>query len=280
MRTDNQSDIVFKTGKDVSIVSTRCLPAKPPQCRHVTPCEPKAGTGMAPFPLPWQRPEPPLLRPQLDELHWLYPDLHSGLIWDCSMGEESRRCEAGGGSQAEPDEASCDVVRELVQRAQKGPLLPAQQQQVLAALEAHPRLAYTLLPGGSAQLPQLVEHCPAIASELLMRLLLQRRMQLPASANLSAASVSAAMPASAPPLIDEMLATLARSEISLHGMEVVNRLASVDLPHDFVHTYIVNCLRSCEGTQVGSGGLDYCRGDLLWLLCFDPMTEIPLPLIL
>ena len=169
------------------------------------------------------------------------------------MGEESRRCEAGGGSQEEePDEASSDVVRELVQRAQKGPLLPAQQQQVLAALEAHPRLAYTLLPGGSAQLPQLVEHCPAIASELLMRLLLQRRTQ-PTSAPVASVSVSANMPASAPLLIDEMLATLARSEISLHGMEVVNRLASVDLPHDFVHTYIVNCLRSCEGTQVSSG---------------------------
>lgn len=197
----------------------------------------------------------------MDELHWLYPDLHSGLIWDCSMGEDARRVlvggEAGGGAgDSEPDASSSAVVRELVQRAQKGPLLPAQQQQVLVALEAHPRLALSLLPGGSAQLPQLVEHCPAIAAELLIRLL-QRREPPPAAA---------AVPASAsvlPPLIDEMLATLARSEISLHGMEVVNRLASVDLPHDFVHAYIVNCLRSCEGTQVRSwegGSLRSMRG--------------------
>ncbi|KAJ9530714.1 hypothetical protein QJQ45_014885, partial [Haematococcus lacustris] len=124
--------------------------------------------------------------------------------------------------------AAAAQVKELVARALKGPLLPAQQQTVLEELERQPGLlrALALTP---AHLPALVAHTPALAYELLVRLV-------------AAGSCEA----------QDWLAVLAAMDMSLHSMEVVNRLTgAVQLPTDFVHLYITNCIRSCEAAQVG-----------------------------
>lgn len=157
----------------------------------------------------WQRPAPGIMTTLSDELHWLSPDVHCDLLWDSSLGEDNTRL---------------NTIRELVAKSMKGPLLPAQQQQVLNELENDPKLVYHigLTP---KHLPALVENTPVIAYEFLLKLMKSSQ-------------------------INKYFQVLASMEMSLHSMEVVNRLTTaVKFPTEFVHLYISNCINSCEGIQ-------------------------------
>ncbi|KAF8065885.1 Cn1 [Scenedesmus sp. PABB004] len=135
------------------------------------------------------------------------------------------------------DAEQAKAARDLIARALSAPLLPAQQHAVLAQLEADPKLVHRvgLRP---EQLPALVEHTPVLAYELLLRLVGSQSIQ-------------------------PYYQVLARMELSLHSMEVVNRLTSAaDLPAEFVQLYVTNCINACEGIKD-----KYLQNRLVRLVC-------------
>ncbi|KAK4354161.1 hypothetical protein RND71_026355 [Anisodus tanguticus] len=150
----------------------------------------------------WIRPHPPRL-PVLDgELVWLNPDYTYELLWDHGMCADTSRGAA---------------VRDLIAKALKGPLVPAQQEQVLLELANDPKLVYHcgLTP---RKLPELVENNPVIAVEVLVKL--------------------------------------------VNSPEIAELTQAVELPTEFIHMYITNCISSCENIKDR-----YMQNRLVRLVC-------------
>ncbi|KAJ3288476.1 hypothetical protein HK104_008151 [Borealophlyctis nickersoniae] len=161
------------------------------------------------FEPPFLLPPPPVLHPRRDECVWLNPPDVTTL----------HRIEWDDGMCR--DTARRERVRRLMAKALKGPLSISQQHIVVDQLERDPKFVHHL---GLApeRLPDLVENNPSLAIEALLRLSYSSK-------------------------IKDYLKVLVNVNMSLHSMEVVNRLATAaDLPSEFVRTYISNCIHTCE----------------------------------
>nr|AAM53304.1 putative protein [Arabidopsis thaliana] len=171
----------------------------------------------------WIRPCPPRCPVHQSELLWIDPDNKHELVWDDKM------C---------ADTSSGATVRDLLVKGLKVTLSPTEQEDIVTELANDPKLVFHcgITP---RELPQLVEHNPQIAVEILTKL------------NNSTE-------------INDYYEALGNMDMSLHSMEVVNRLTTaVELPKDFIRMYITNCISSCENAKQDK----YMQNRLVRLVC-------------
>jgi len=170
------------------------------------------------------RPLPELIR--VDGLVWVDELEEPDLLWDPSMVKDLQEREKKIGQYEESEETDPSVLamRGVLKKALKQNINHSEQVSFVQVLRSDPKIVYRLgmVP---AKLPYLIEKNPDIAFEMLLRLMTS-------------------------PQIAEYFSVIVKMDMSLHSMDVVNRLTTaVQLPEEFIHLYISNCIASCENIK-------------------------------
>jgi hypothetical protein len=157
---------------------------------------------------------PPLHECTIDELVWLSPLInidHNTSLFSWDT------------SMCISNKINVEVYQ-LMNKAYQGAMNLQEQQKLLEELDNDPDLVYRigLIP---TKLPLLVENNPLISINCLLKLISSNQMT-------------------------EYLQSLVHMDMSVHSMEVVNRLStSMQLPQEFLHLYISTCVKTCEETK-------------------------------
>jgi len=140
----------------------------------------------------------------------------------------------------DPQDVQLQQLRDLVNKAMKQPLTSNEKSELIAIVR---NVETSMLQDAGIDqttLPSLVDKNPAITSDIILHVhTVDQR------------------------LADDYLSVLLQIDVTLHSMELVNRLTSqCKLPSDFLRQYIHACLRTCQ--QMPD---QYMRTRLVRLVC-------------
>ncbi|KAJ3179128.1 hypothetical protein HDU87_003084 [Geranomyces variabilis] len=159
---------------------------------------------------------------------WMVPPLtEDNFDWD--RPRASDEASRSSSHTATPANITIDhALRELFTTALSAPLTPTQQNTLITSFESHdPSTLITQTGLTPDLLPDLIECNPNVATALLLRLIATHT----ADANV-------------------YLSVLVSINMSLHSLEVVNRLAGqTQLPDDFLRMYVVHCIETCDRSR-------------------------------
>jgi len=115
-------------------------------------------------------------------------------------------------------------MREVLNRSSRVALSHSDSVNFVNLMRDNPKIV-TRLGMTPKKLPPIIEKNPDLAFEIILKLMGTKK-------------------------IPEYFQMIVKMELSLHSMDVVNRLTTaVKLPVEFIHLYIVNCIASCENIK-------------------------------
>eukprot|EP00730_Choanoeca_flexa_P001349 TRINITY_DN10596_c0_g1_i5.p1 TRINITY_DN10596_c0_g1~~TRINITY_DN10596_c0_g1_i5.p1 ORF type:complete len:430 (+),score=43.72 TRINITY_DN10596_c0_g1_i5:182-1471(+) len=160
------------------------------------------------------RVSPPVLPIASSETSWMVPrGTDARVRYNDTLGVDKPRARAD------------DELRRIITHATQEVIPLERQQEIMAKLQADHQLVFRI--GMTPEkLPGIVNKNPVLSVEILLRLMSSTQ-------------------------ITDYFSMLVNMPLTLQCMEVVNKLTqTVELPSEFIHLYISNCISACEALEV------------------------------